>query len=121
MLRARSLALSGGLATACAAPAIGQPLENWMIGSDVGSPEVVLTHELRDVLEARVASRKLKTPRTGEHVYLPEFVSIQDERFEYRAILTHDNQNAVRLSVGTCQRTALSACADHILSDLGQN
>jgi hypothetical protein len=90
-----------------------------MIGSDVGAREVILTHELRDALEGNVAARMLQAPPTREHIYIPEFVKLQDDQFTYRAMLTRDNKTAVRETLGTCSRAALKACARQILVRLG--
>ena len=118
MIWTRSIALTGLLAAACAGPAISKPLEIWMIGSDIGAPEVILTHELRDALEARVTTMKLEAPATGEHVYVPEFVQIRGDKFTYRAMLSLDNQLALREARGTCSRSAIETCARQILAEL---
>jgi hypothetical protein len=114
----KAIALLGVLLTACAAQATSKPLEIWMIGSDIGAPEVILTHELRDALEVSVATRRLKAPPGGGHIYLPEFVELQGDEFRYRAMFTRDNQAAIRETQGTCARTALDSCASRILGEL---
>jgi hypothetical protein len=89
-----------------------------MIGSDIGAPEVILTHELRDALEARVAAMKLLAPATGEHVYIPEFVQILGDKFTYRAMLSRDNEVALREVSGTCSSHVIETCASQILAEL---
>lgn len=121
VIASRSVFLRGLLAVAVflGTSASADPLQIWMIGSDIGSPDVILTHQLRDAFEPEVARDRVSAPSTGEHVYIPEFVRLHGKDFSYRAMLTRDDEVAVREAEGTCSRTAVQTCAHQILTKLG--
>jgi len=101
------------------------PRAVWMSGSDIPSPEVLMTRRLRDSLEAEIAARNPGlTPQQAIDaeavLYLPDFVKLASDRetFRYRVLLTDRSFHASAEAIGTCRANALEACARRIYRQL---
>jgi hypothetical protein len=103
--------------------ALGQahplPIEVWIHGSDIPTPEHFLTQRLQDALEAVIRVKPDASGAISETViWLPEDVRIGRETFTYKAMLTDKHFHASRSSTGECDKDKLDDCAHAILREL---
>jgi hypothetical protein len=100
------------------------PHEVWMLGSDIGTPETILTKRLRDALEAEIVAsdRALPPEQTASDVimYLPAMVTFSHGKqvFSYKAMLSDRQFHPIREVTGQCSVNGVETCARGIYRQL---